>query len=817
MSQALVRAALPLAVACAAAAAGTLAGARVAHAQRPGAVGAYTPPRTWPAPPHGYDLLHQRIAVSFDEARRSVAGTVTTRVAVTGQATDTVRLNAENLTIDDAALGAGADGRRLRFTADTAHVTVRLPARAAPGDTVEFTLRYHGTPERGLYFVPRRHVVWTQGEATETRAWVPTYDAPDDKATWDILVTADSGLSVLSNGRLVDVTPAPGGAQRVWHWSQERPASTYLYSVVVGRFTVLRDQWRGVPVDYWVYPDTVQAAWRTFGETPAMIELFSRLLVPFPWAKYDQSAIPDFTYGGMENVSATTQTDDALHPAAGEPENNGRGLVAHELAHQWFGDLTTTADWADAWLNEGMATYMESVQTEKTRGLEAAQEEWIGQQEQAMGADRNEARPLVWGVYPGHDPINLFFTGHIYPKGAQLAHQLRRLLGDSLFWAGLRRFLTDNAYRPVTTADFAVSFEKTCGCDLDWFFDQWAYGIGYPRVRWARHSAEGLKTLHLIVEQTQPVDSLHPLFRFPVTVRVTTRDSIVRQEIMVSKARDTFAIPLPGAPLSVRFDEGGWLLGEVTSDLTPAELADMAEHDLDYTARHWALGQLAGSHDSAAVAARRFVVLNEHAADLRSAALRDMAHDSAPASVEAVRAAVRDPDSGVRAQALRTLLALDPGAATGLARAVFDGDPNEQVRATALYIVTRDGSPELLPLVESAAEAGHSNWLRRTAMFRLPRFHVPEAAEALGRLSAPAEPRDFRISALQLLTQQGDTARAVTLATRYLDDPDPLFAAAAVRVIARSGGAAARALLLQRYGTEKRVRVRSAIAEVLHP
>ena len=819
-----VRPPAPAARARRAAAAPALAAALLlapaARAQRPtGVVGAYVPPRTWPAPPHGFDLLHQRIAVSFDEARHAVTGTVTTRVVIAGPPSDTVRLNAENLTVDEASLGGGPDGRRLRFTADTAHVTVRLPARAAAGDTVEFTLRYHGTPERGLYFTPRRHLMWTQGEATETRAWVPTYDAPDDKATWDILVTADSGLAVLSNGRLVDVTPAPGGGsggQRVWHWSQERPASTYLYSIVVGPFTVLHDQWRGVPVDYWVYPDTVAAAWRTFGETPAMIELFSRLLVPFPWAKYDQSAVADFTYGGMENVSATTQTDDALHPASSEPFE-ARGLVAHELAHQWFGDLTTTADWADAWLNEGMATYLESVQTEMTRGLAAAEEEWTGQQEQAMAADRFGARPLVWGVYPGTDPIALFFTGHIYPKGAQLAHQLRRLLGDSLFWAGLRRFLTDNAYRPVTTADFAVSFEKTCRCDLDWFFDQWAYGVGYPKVHWARHWAEGLKTLHLMVEQTQPVDSIHPLFRFPVTVRVTTRDSVVRQEITITKQRDTFAIPLPSAPLAVRFDEGGWLLGEVTGDQTPAELADMAEHDLDYTARDWALRQLATSRDSMAVSARRLVVLNEHEGGLRAAALRQMTHDSTPEGEAVVRSALRDPDGGVRSQALQTLLRLDPAAASALARSVFDGDPTDQVRATALSVLARDGDPGVLPLVEAAAEPGQSAWLRRTALFRLPRFHVPEAAVELGRLTAPTEPRDIRISALQLLQQQGDTGRAGFLATRYLDDPDPLFAAAAVRVLAQTGGGAAHALLLQRYGTEKRVRVRSAITEALHP
>ena len=191
----------------------------------------------------------------------------------------------------------------------------------------------------------------------------------------------------------------------------------------------------------------------------------------------------------MENVSATTQTDMALHDAASEPERSGRGLNSHELAHQWFGDLTTTATWAHAWLNEGLTTYMESVHEEKSRGWAAAQLNWWGQQQQAMGADVNNPRPLVWGKYEGDDPIALFFSGHIYPKGAQVAHQLRRLLGDSVFWAGMHRFLTDNAYQPVETRDYAIAFENACNCDLDWFFNQWAYGIGYPNVMVTRPGA----------------------------------------------------------------------------------------------------------------------------------------------------------------------------------------------------------------------------------------------------------------------------------------------------------------------------------------
>jgi len=787
-----------------------------AHAQRTaGVVGQYTALRSWPQEPRRFDLLHQRIEIRFDVPHRAIIGAVTTKVAITMAPTDTIRLNAENLTIDKAT---DARGRVLKFTQDTARVTVRLGRRAAVGDTVVFTLQYHGVPERGLYIVPRRNVIWSQGEATETRAWVPTYDAPNDKTTWEFLVTVDSNMKVLSNGRLVSVTPTSGGTQTVWHWLQDKPASTYLYSVVAGPFTILHDSWRGIPVEYYTYADTVDAAWRTFGETPAMIELYSQVLgVPYPWDKYTQSIIPDFTYGGMENVSATTQTDQALHGAGSEPGASGRGLNAHELAHQWFGDLTTAATWSDIWVNEGITSYMESVQLEKSRGWDAAEEGWYGQQQGAMQADLNQARPLVWGKYEGTDPITLFFSGHVYPKGAQLAHQLRRLLGDSTFWLGMKRFLTDNAYQPVTTAEYAVAMERTCQCDLDWFFDQWAYGVGYPRVQFTRHWAPESKTLNVVVTQTQPIDSLRPLFRFPVTIRVVTRDSVVRQQVMITHQSDTFSIALPSAPLSFRFDEGGWLLGTVKGDQSSDELADMAKHDLDIRGRHWALTQLASNRDSFAMDARRFVVLSEHSEWLRGLAVGAMARDSNAASRAVVQSALRDPEPEVRSQALLALSRLDAGAALAAATTMYPSDPSDAVRSAAMAIIARVNGAAALDMLLEASRTGQTFTMRATAAQWLGRSKDPRAVDALVAMTEPVEDRNLRTTALNSLVSTGDSIRVSALALRLIGDYDPLFAVAAVRVLARTGGEAGKAQLREAMARETRVTVRLAMQQALGP
>jgi aminopeptidase N len=786
------------------------------RAQKPrttGRIGEYTPPRDWPVRQRTFDLLHQRIAISYDLDKRSVAGEVQTRLIVTAAPTDTIRLDASQLTIDGAF---DAANRKLEFRSDTGSVTVHLAKRAKVGDTVVFSLRYHGRPERGMYFVPRRREMWTQGEAIETPSWVPTYNAPNDKTTWEILVTADSGVSVLSNGRLVSVTDVDGGTKKIWHWAQELPASTYMYSIVAGHFAVLRDSWRGVPVEYWVAPDTVNAGWRTFGETPTMIEIYSEILgVNFPWAKYSQSVIPDFTYGGMENVSATTQTDLALHAEGGEPEQSGRGLDAHELAHQWFGDLTTTATWAHAWLNEGLTTYMESVEEEKSRGWDAAQLNWIGQQRQAMAADLNQERPLVYGDTKGQDPIRLFFSGHIYPKGAQLAHQLRRLLGDKVFWAGMHRFLVDNAYKPVETKDFAIAMEKTSGRDLDWFFDQWAYGIGYPKVQVTRAWDPGAKRLTIRVSQTQTIDATHPFFRFPTTVRVITRDSVVRHDIMVTKQNQSFAMALPSAPVTFRFDEGGWLLGTVHTDQTPGELSEIAKHDLDLSARWWALATLDSSSAPAAKETRRFVSLNERVPELRAEAIRQIGEHDWATSRDMLQASLRDPSSLVRSAAIDALASGDTGAVQSQAVAMINTDPSFAVREAALHVYDPAIAPQGTALLVDCIQHGGALEVRVAAAERLARKPDAAGLDALESMTAVAEPRAARTVALRLLAEWPDRTRGIAVATRFLNDGDPIFASAAATTLGSIGGEAGRATLRRVAASESRVTVKAAIAKAL--
>ncbi|MGH7603238.1 MAG: M1 family metallopeptidase, partial [Gemmatimonadaceae bacterium] len=281
-----------------------------------------------------YDLQHQSTTVRFDWSRHAVVGTTTLSIAGLRGASplSIVAIDAGDMTIKRVAANRAA----LKYDYDGHTLTVHLarPLRAAAKTSI--TIDYDGANRtKGAYFRPARHIVWTQGETEDNRYWVPTYDFPNDKTTWEFYIWTAKGERALSNGRLAGSRTV--GDSIEWHWVLEKPASTYLMTTVIGNYTVLQDKtWHNATIGYWTYPDSVNAAWRGFGKTPAAVDVFSRKTgVPYPWNKYDQIVIPEFQYGGMENVTATSQNDtEILLPAWAVPEISADDLMSHELGHQ---------------------------------------------------------------------------------------------------------------------------------------------------------------------------------------------------------------------------------------------------------------------------------------------------------------------------------------------------------------------------------------------------------------------------------------------------------------------------------------------------
>ncbi len=559
---------------------------------------------------HDYDLIHQRIALAdFNWDSTSFRGAVTTTVV-------SRRAGLDSLVLDEGALlhntrVTGPHGRLIRTARHGDTLVVFPAAPVAFGDTLRFTVTYDGRVAngRGLTFISpdglahRPRQLWSQGEAMNNHLWFPTYDFPNDKESWELSATVDRGDVVVSNGRLV--SDVRHGDRHTVTWREDRPSATYLVSMVIGPFARIHDSWKGVPVDYYVYHADSANAWRLFHHTPDMIDTYSRLTgVQYPWAKYAQTTVADF-FGGMENVSATTLVDwlPGPHDYQDRPWYLEL-LIPHELAHQWFGDYVTTEDWANLWLNEGFAEFMPGQYWIHARGEHAAEDYYDDEYHQYVAIDAR--RPMALASEG---------SNNIYPKGALVLRMLENYLGPTRFWASLHTYLTRHAFGNATSDDLRQAVLQATGENLDWFWSEWVYSAGYPKLDVSATYDTTAHALHLDVRQTQ-LDTLHAgsdgvkfdvpeVFHMPFTIRVGTANGDVVTHATLDARHQTITVPgVRSAPTMVIFDDGNHVLKQLTFHEPTAWLATQLTRDANLWNREWVIGQLAQrATDTVAIAA----------------------------------------------------------------------------------------------------------------------------------------------------------------------------------------------------------------------
>ncbi|MCW5559668.1 MAG: M1 family metallopeptidase, partial [Verrucomicrobiae bacterium] len=412
------------------------------------------------APSREIDITHQALDVTPDFERRRVTGNIRIEFKPIAKSLPQLKLDAVDLVIatveaSAAILGWQNTGEQLVVTFKEA-----IPAGADSWVTVNYSVE---EPDKGLYFrTPAMGYkegdthLWTQGEMHEARHWFPCYDYPNEKFTTEMICRIPEGMVALSNGKLVSQEKDAGSGLVAWRWLQDQPHANYLVTLCAGHFSKIEDDYNGLPLAFWTPPSQIQFAKNSFAGTKEMVAFFEQETgVKYPWARYDQVVVDDFTWGGMENTAQTTLTDGTLFPDELAGTRSSEGLVAHELAHQWFGDLVTTKDWANIWLNEGFATYYDALFHEHKYGRDRFLYEMLGNARGVL----NQANDVLPIVYRGYNDPQEQFGFRAYPKGSWILHMLRSQLGPELYRQCIKTHLERHGHGNATTEDLVEIVE----------------------------------------------------------------------------------------------------------------------------------------------------------------------------------------------------------------------------------------------------------------------------------------------------------------------------------------------------------------------
>jgi aminopeptidase N len=706
-----------------------------------------------------YDVLHYKIEVSFDEVQRTVNGRVSTTLVPFLPDLRQVVFDAEEMNIRQVATG---NANALAYTVGPKTLTVTLDRPYSYHDTLTLVTEYSCTPHRGLFFVQPDSAylstpwqIWTQGEDMDNHFWFPCYDFPNDRATTEVIATVRSSYTVLSNGKLLKVTEDRKNKTRTFHWKLAKPHVSYLVMLAIGEYAVLRDSVGKLPLEYYVYPQHVDDARVCFQSTPDILRFFTTTIgFAYPWEKYAQVLIRDFTAGGMENTSACSLMDNAaVYDARQRLDDSPVSLIAHELAHQWWGDLVTCKDWRHLWLNEGFASYFDPLYHEKSLGRDEFDYSMYEAQLAGINCDKTLGRKPIVSVGS--------YGANLYPRGASVLHMLRFLLGDSLFFRSLTHYITKHQYGVVETNDLKVAIEETTGQNLYWFFDQWVYKAGYPSFSVSSTWDDTTKCVRLHVEQTQKLDSLTGIFRSPVDIEITTGSQPIVHRVEITTRDTVFVLPAPEKPRLVIFDKRNWILKELRFEKTDEELQDQmnsaahpvdrlravkqaglasrserfipalvdrALHDPFWAVRReaiHALGVVADPKDSTWPVVKTTLLAAAHDVrpKVRTAALALLTDSADVQSIDALHAALRDSSYAVVAQALRSLAKADPRGSLGIFGAHLGMPSHQDILATAALNALANADSSLgIAAARECLQYGTPSPLRNTAVWILRRF-----------------------------------------------------------------------------------------------
>ena len=530
------------------------------------------------------DLVNTKLEVKFDYDKCYMYGKAWVTLKPHFYPTDTVSLDAKGMDIHTVAIDKEGKTSPLKYDYDGMVLRIHLDKTYKRTDKYTLFVDYTAKPNelkihqgsaaitdaKGLYFInpkgeekDKPTEIWTQGETEANSVWFPTIDKPNQKTTEEITMTVPAKYVTLSNGLLVD-QKVNGDGTRTDHWKMDLPHAPYLFFMGVGDYAIVKDSYEGKDVAYYVEKAYAPVARRIFGHTPEMIAFYSRITgVDFPWPKYDQIVGRDYVSGAMENTTATLHAENAQQDARELTDGNQwEDVIAHELFHQWFGDLVTTESWSNITLNESFADYSETLWNEYKYGKDAGEAVNYSGIQSYLQDPKSEEKNLVRFYYADKEDV---FDNVSYPKGGRILNMLRNYVGDSAFFKSLNLYLTTNKFKSAEAQQLRLAFEDITGEDLNWYWNQWYYGSGHPKLTIDYVYDDGGGKVQVIVNQTQESGKI---FRLPIAIDVYNGPTKERHKVWIEDKTDTFTFACKSHPDLVNVDGDKILLCEKQDNKT---------------------------------------------------------------------------------------------------------------------------------------------------------------------------------------------------------------------------------------------------------
>ncbi|MEY4038728.1 MAG: hypothetical protein RIR67_1040 [Bacteroidota bacterium] len=618
------------------------------------------------------ELVHTKLVANFDYEKAQLNGEVWLNLRPYLNATNTLSLDAKGMDIHQVGLMINNKITSLKYVYDGLIIKIQLNKTYKPSENYTVFIKYTAKPNefkskgseaindaKGLYFInplgkdsSKPIQIWTQGETEGTSVWLPIIDKPNQKSTQEFQLTVPSKYVSLSNGLLTKQINNKNGT-RVDIWKMDLPHAPYLFFLAVGDYSIIKDNYKGKEVSYYVEKEYEKEARQIYGKTPAMIAFFEELLgIDFPWAKYAQISGREYVSGAMENTTATMHNEMVLQDARELKDGNiWESTIAHELFHHWFGDYVTAESWSNITVNESFADYSQTLWLEHSNGKDAGEYENYTGLKYYLNSPADAEKDLVRFFYKDHEDV---FDLVSYQKGGRVLNMLRHLVGDKAFFASLHTYLEDNKFGSGTAIKLKLAFEKVTGKDLNWFFNQWYFGSGHPYVRIEQKYLPTEKKVLIILQQNQLQNKI---FTLPIGIDLYVAGQRNHYEVWNKNRIDSFYFDAVTQPDNVNIDNDKTLLWVKDESKTMNEYAFQYFHARNFEDRLEAINEAAENLTDTKAQAILKAALKDSFYVIRARAIQSYNPTTLDEETEGsfVQLANNDPSSEVREQAIDAL------------------------------------------------------------------------------------------------------------------------------------------------------------------